>query len=1216
MFPQNMKMCISFYKIADENVKAKGCTRTDESAQGMPYIKRIELKGFKSFGPQTVKVNLDKGFTAITGPNGSGKTNIMDACLFALGELSTRRLRAENAAKLIFYGSEKSGFEKSKMAKVVIQFDNADCVMPVDTTTVTVSREVYRNGISVYRLNGRRISRQHILEILSVAAISSASQNIIPQGTITRLTDITPPERRKIIEDLVGIAQYDAEKADAEEKLRTADISIRTAMGRIDEVQKRLDDLERERNQLQRSAFIQGEIKKFEAVIFSHEITQLNKKLEEAAVQADKAKTKADKLKEHREGLRAKRRGVEGEWRKLSSEVVEDGSSGVMKVQIRIGELKSKLTELNSKISSGQASLESLKRVGENNAEQYKNLHVGIQQNRLSVRKLRNEFDSLQGAIAAKDTEHGALAQETAQLWNNLGENSKKSRGIEVQIETHNKRLAFLRSEFTQAKTFVKASSGRLRELGARKERFTATLSEVEPSLAELEKVQKEQKVQLKTLEKTIEKRTLQKEAAEREITEAGKIANSAKEAVIEFVTQRELAETVAAEEKALRSIEELGDLGVITGVLGRLRNLIKIDRSYKKAIDAAAIGWLDALVVRDIDSAFMCTETLRRMKLGRVKIIPLQGVSGPKPFRTPVRDGVIGVASDFVKCDKNNEAAANYVFGDTVVVADDKVAFALSNEGYRAVTINGDLYEPGAFESGYYRAPIDFSTIIPSENAIKSLDEAVNALQMHLSQRGTDIASFQDEIERSKIEITRLSDAIGTLDREIIRVKRSVKRTQISVRRVDKFRTHIEKEIEAQRGSMNTYKTERGVIQKDLQKLQIKLADFRRKTDVSHIQELEVKREKLAEEIITLRQKLGSVQTELSTCQSQFDNVLRVGYKNSKIQLSKVEQQQRKVDKEVAEALQEREALKQEVAVQEKSRIELSNAVLSAREDSKKFTSQIDAIDSDLRSLDADYEQAEQLFNQLQLSLQTSRLQLTQYENQLRMLNYEKPLETTQKQVEEAATSTQMMRFELERIGAINQLAASHYAEQISRYRELSLRLNELEREKQAIVKFMDEIEGKKRRVFMDAFSKINTNLTKYFAKLTGGGNATLKLENPDEPFSGGIDMIVQFPDKPSIVVSGASGGERSVSAVAFIFALKEFTPTSFYVMDEVDAHLDAFHTTKLAELLLEESEKIQFIVITLKPEMVNKAQKVYGVYERNGVSAVISAKFAEATH
>jgi len=1182
----------------------------------MPHIKKIELKGFKSFGPKTVRVVLDKGFTVITGPNGSGKTNILDAVLFCLGELSARRLRAENAAKLIFHGSEKAGLEKAKRAKVIIQFDNSDGVMPVDTVTVTVSREVYRNGQSVYRLNGRRITRTHILEILSMAAISSVSQNIIPQGTITRLTDDNPMERRKIIEDLVGIAQYDAEKADAEEKLRVADISIRTAMGRIDEVQKRLDDLERERNQLLRCSFIQNEIKKFEAVKISHDIIQLNKKIEETSAQADKVRSKVEKFRELRNARRSKRREVEGEWRKLSSEMVEEGGSQVLKVQIRIGELKSKLTELTTKISSGQASLESLKRVREHDLEQRQSIRNEIRENRFEIRKFRGEHEKLQSQISAKEAEHETLAQEAAQLWGGLDENSKKIRQIEMQVDARYKKLAFLRSEYLRDKTAVQLSSSRLRELNERKERFAATLSEIENSLAELDKVQKEQKAQLKSLERTLERRTVQKETVSREISEAGKIAISAKEAVIEFVTQRELAETVAAEENALRSIEELGELGAISGVYGRLRKLIKVEKTYRKAIAAAAAGWLNALVVKDIDSAFTCTETLKKMKLGRIKIIPLQGASNPRALKIPERQGVSGVASAFVKCARNYKPAVNYVFGDTLVVSNDKTGFTLSSEGYRAVTVNGDLYEAGGgFESGYYRAPIDFSKIIPSENAIKSLDEAVKALQQHLSQRDNDITVFEEEIERTKIEIARLSDSVITLDREMVRVKRNVKRTQSNVRRVEKYCAKIEKEIETGKAQMGLYRSERSAIQKEIQKLQVELADLRKKTDVGHIQELEVKREKLAEEIITFRQHLGTVQTELSTLQSQFDNVLRVGYKNSKIQLSKVEQQQRKVEKEVAEALQERESLKQEISELEKSRVELSKAVFSAREEAQKFTTQIDAIDNELRSLDAEYEEADRLLNQLQLSVQTYQLQLQQHQSQLRQFGYEQPLETTEKQVEEATTSIRMMQFELERIGGVNQLALSHYAEQTSRYRELSLRLNELEREKQAIVQFMDEIEDKKRKVFMDAFEKINLNLKTYFSKLTGGGSAVLQLENPEEPFHGGIDMIVQFPDKPSIVVSGASGGERSVSAVAFIFALKEFTPTSFYILDEIDAHLDAFHVSKLADVLLEESEKMQFIVITLKPEIVNKAEKVYGVYERNGVSSVISAKFLEAT-
>ncbi len=1177
----------------------------------MPYIKKIELKGFKSFGPQTVKVNLDKGFTAITGPNGSGKTNIMDALLFSLGELSTKRLRAENSAKLIFHGSEKAGQDKAKMAKVVVQFDNTDGTMPVDTTTVTISREVFRNGQSVYRLNGRRMSRTHITETLSMAAISSISNNIIPQGTITRLTDLTAVERRKIIEDLIGIAQYDSEKTEAEEKLRAADISIRTAMGRIDEVQKRLDDLERERNQLLRYNFIQMETRKFQSIKISSEIAQLNLKINENTTQTEKVKEKVAKLKEQRDLRRNKRHDIEGEWRKLSGESVEQGGSEVLKVQIKIGELKSKLTELATKISSGQASLESFKRIKENNQTQRDTLQKEIRENRLKIRSARYELEKLNAQLSEKQASHEALAKETAQLWEGLDDNNQQIRALDNQTQEHLKRLAYLRSEYKQDKAALRLCMGRIKNLSVRKEKFLASQVEIEKSLVDLEQVQKDQKAQLKNLEHIIERKEIQKETVHKEISEAEKIASSAKDAVIEFATQRDLAATIAAEEKALRSIEEMGAVGAISGIHGRLRELIKMDRSFKKAIEAAATGWLDALVVENIDVAFTCTETLRRMKLGRIKIIPLQGAINLKNKAPPKREGITGPLSSFMKYDNIFEFAVNYVFGDTIVVSNDKIAFALSNEGYRAVTVNGDLYEPGAFESGYYRAPIDFSTIIPSEGALKSLDEAVRALQTHLAQRGTDIVGIEEELENAKIEIVRLADSITTLDREIIRVKRGVKRTQFNVRHIDKYGGKLEREAASYKGRMAMFRNERNSIKNNLKKIQVEIANLRLKTDVSHIQEMEVQREKLGEEANTLRQRLGSVQTEIFTYQSQFDRVLRVSYKNTKIQLSRMDQQQEKLQKEVSEASLERDDIKKEAEELEKSRVSLANAVLSAREESKKFTGQIDVIDGELRLLDFEYEQTEKLLNQLNLGIQTTQLRLQNLQAQLKQFGYEQPLETSPRQVQDAETTIRMMQFEMERIGAINQLAAQHYAEQISRYRELSVRLNELEREKQAIVAFMDEIEAKKRKVFMNAFDKINASLTVYFEKMTGGGSASLKLENIEDPFSGGIDMLVQFPNKPSIIVSGASGGERSISAVAFIFSLKEFSPVSFYILDEVDAHLDAFHTTKLAETLLEEAEKTQFIVISLRPEMVNKAQKVYGVYERNGISNVVTAKF-----
>ncbi len=699
------------------------------------------------------------------------------------------------------------------------------------------------------------------------------------------------------------------------------------------------------------------------------------------------------------------------------------------------------------------------------------------------------------------------------------------------------------------------------------------------------------------------------------EIAQAEKIAESAREAVVEFATQREMAEKVATEENALRNIEELADLGVITGIHGRLKNLIQIKRQYKKALEATAVGWLDAMVVQNFDSAFMCAETLKRMKLGRIKIIPLEEMSEINSISTPRIRGVDGTASNFVKCRKKFEPAVSFVFGDTLVTKDDKTAFAASRNGHRTVTVNGDLYEAqGGFESGYYRAPVDYSSIIPSESAVKSLDEAVGALQRHLTKRESDISGFKEEIEGIRVELASLAETIVTLEGEIGRVRQNVKHTRKNIKRIEKHVSRINEKREEEKTQLGVLRAQRNSLKKEMENLREELAELRLKTDPARIQEMEIQREKLGEEIIEGRQIMGNTETNLATLQSKFGNVLKIGADNIRIQLRKLKKQISTVESEVEAAAKEKEALEEELLELGDSKEELSRTVLNAKQESKKFTVQIDDIDKKLQRLDSVYERSDRLYNELQLNFQTCELKLEQHNQRLQELGYDEPLPISQEQLETAESSLKLLRLELNRLGAVNQLSLDHYSEQASRYKELSIRMNELEKEKQAILAFMDEIERKKRAVFMEAFEKIDTSFRRYFTKLTGGGEAALILENPEDPFSGGMDMNVQFRNKASILVSGASSGERSVSAVAFIFALQDFMPAAFYLFDEIDAHLDPFHVSRLGDLLSEESMKSQFVVITLKPEMVSKAGKVWGIYERSGYSRVVSAKIKEA--
>ncbi len=1181
----------------------------------MPYIKKIELKGFKSFGPKTATVTLDKGFTVITGPNGSGKTNIADAVLFGLGELSARRMRAASLSKLIYHGYPDLQVKKAKTAKVVLQFDNFDNRLPVDTKTVTVSREINRAGQSIYRLNGRRISRGHILNILSMAGISPTGHNVVLQGAITRIAEISSHERRKMISDLVGIVQYDAEKAEAEEKLRAAEISIRTAMGRIDEVQKRVDDLERERNELLRYLFLKEEIKRFEAMKIFGDILEVQRKKADVTSKIEAVRSKVEKSRQLREQLRSQRHEAETEWRKLGSEMIEERGTRLLEVQYKIGEVRSKITELSTKIGAGTASLDGLKKVMENNIQKLEAIKHEIRDNRKEVRRLKRERERFLTEIAEKQAHYDKASDEAAQLRANLGENSKKIREVEEKLEKRTQELVDLRSNAIKSRTSLKVLTRQLNDLVRRKENFESNLSALKKSYADLKTVHKEQIKSSKNLERTIERRLAQEESVKLEIAQAEKIAESAREAVVEFATQREMAEKVATEENALRNIEELADLGVISGIHGRLKNLIKIKKGYRRALEATATGWLDAMVVQNFDSAFMCAETLKRMKLGRIKIIPLKEMSEIHSISTPQMRGVDGTASNFVKCSKKFEPAVSFVFGDTLVTKDDKTAFAASRNGHRTVTVNGDLYEAqGGFESGYYRAPVDYSSIIPSESAVKSLDEAVGALQRHLTKRESDISGFKEEIEGIRIELASLAETIVTLEGEIGRIRQNVKHTRKNIKRIENHVLRINEKREEEKTQLGILRSQRDSLKKEMENLRGELGELRLKTDPARIQETEIQRENLGEEIIEARQSMGNTETNLATLESTFGNVLKIGADNIRIQLRKLKRQISTVESEVEAAAKEKEALDEELLELGDSKEELSRTVLNAKQESKRFTVQIDDIDKKLQRLDSVYERSDRLYNELQLNLQTCEMKLEQHNQRLQELGYDEPLPISQEQLETAESSLKLLRLELNRLGAVNQLSLDHYSEQASRYKELSIRMNELEKEKQSILAFMDEIERKKRAVFMEAFEKIDGSFRRYFTKLTGGGEAALILENPEDPFSGGMDMNVQFRNKASILVSGASSGERSVSAVAFIFALQDFMPAAFYLFDEIDAHLDPVHVSRLGDLLSEESMKSQFVVITLKPEMVSKAKKVWGIYERSGYSHVVSAKIQEA--
>jgi len=1175
----------------------------------MPFIKKIEVNGFKTFGRKTTLI-FDKGFTAITGPNGSGKTNIIDAVLFALGEMSARKLRATSFSNLIFHGGLNSNSKKK--AKVVIQFDNSDGRLPIDTTTVTVSREIDQEGHSTYRINGRKVSRAYALEILSMAGIAPDGHNVILQGTLTRLAEISSQERRKIIEDAIGIAQYDDEKAKAQKKLESANIAIKTAMGQVGEVQKRIEALERERNDLMRYNFILDEIKRLEAVKLSKKIIDNQKKADELSEKISNLQRKLEELRRRREDLRSMRHQIEQDLRRYSLEQSEDKRNQILQIEVRIGKLRSRLGELTSKVSSGKSILDDLRKSKIDVERRIEIVKKEMAELKGKIKQLTLERDSIIKELAEKQSVYDAVSGEIDDVRSKLEEKNREISEAEHLLEKIRVEATKVQSEQAKSQSKIDVYSERLRNLQDKKRALSSSLKRLEEAFKDLQNIRKEQESQLKNLRDILTRRTNRKSLIEMQIKEAGRVAEIAQEAVVEFKTRKDILEKFDTEEYALRYVEELGREGVIEGIHGRLRSLIRFSKRYERAVEAAASGWLNSLVVEDLNVAFTCVEMLRKTRLGRIKIIPLKGLTSNK--QSPLKaEGILGRLSDVVKCDEIYLPAVNFVLGDTLLVRDENTALNISRRGFRSVTLRGDLFEAGGgVESGFYRAPLDFSSFVPSESSLKALNKAVDALRKLLAAREEHVEDLEKEIIETQREITRLSHSLGRMAGEIKRVRKSIREARLNLDRAENNMKNIQNLLRKEEEMLKQCESRWTELSEEEARIRQKLVEMKKRISLAELQEKEKRRGEIGNVIIALRRQESKLETALSSLQLRFE-MMRKELESLYSRKERISKQIRLKENEIKRASENQVEIQGEIEKLEKERDELSVFLSSMKGDAEKLTLQIDEIDRKLRVVEEEYEKTDALLDEARLNMQTLSLQMSRYLDQLNSLGYEKPLAASSVSIEKLDETLEIMRSELSKIGAVNQLASKQYEEQISRYKELSLRMNELEKERMAIIKFIKEIEQKKYNVFMEAFNKVNEKLDKYFSKLTGGGNAALKLENPNDPFSGGVDMVVQFVGKPPILVSGASSGERSVAAVAFLFALQEFTPASFYLFDEIDAHLDAFHVERLGELLAEEADKSQFIVVTLKPEMVSKADRIYGVYGRDGVSYVVSTTFKE---
>ncbi len=1178
----------------------------------MAFIKRIDIRGFKTFSKR-VSVSFDRGFTVITGPNGSGKSNILDALKFALGELSPKELRGQSLSDLV----HKSQGEGARTAYVAVQFDNSDRKIPVESDLVTISREFSKGGEGVYRLNGRRLSRKQVQDILSSADIQVTGFNLIAQHAITRLAEIGTEERRRILEGLIGIGVFETKKAEAKEQLQQADLNLKVAAARVDEVRQRVEQLERERNDLLRYTLLKSEVSTQQARILSGQIAGLEAKRSSILSMLEDEQRELEDVRRERDSLTHQRAKVEDERRRFEEKTVNQGNQELFEIERRIAEASGEVVKAKTEAETAMTILATRTKQQASLAKETEEMDANIKQLAASVRSLSARKSGLEEEFDKSSATAEKLTQTLKTSRESLAEDLKKLEAVQDEIDGLERELARLTATSKGSSTKLDLTAGHLQTLESRQQEFGQLADELKKRTREMERLEKGEEKRLQTIEEKAKEYTELKEQRQKEIEEAFDVAKRARVTVIEFNTQRNLAENFQAEERAIQRIEEMADEGGLNGVVGRLGDLVKFNEEYSKAVEAASAGWMRALVVKDLGVAIKCVESLKRTKLGRVKIIPLEDLElKDREMDYEEKRGIVGPLSTVIRSDKAVVQAVQFVFGDTLLATNQRAAFLSAATGQRCVVTSGDLYEPGGgLESGYYRAPFDITAIVPRSAALEGLEKTVKSLESIVQRQRSDIDRLEEEIDRLREDRVSASKTREALTKEVDVARRSLEHTrsrlQETRRRIDSLRNSIEREkllLDEITEKQSEMKRRLAALEEQRDRLKIES----RRASVS---ELERERDRLVGETEALLREKLDLESKLASYQSTLDT-LRPGHDQVRIQLRSLESEIRKEEARVKEANEKAETLQQGMKEMEAEKERLVGSLGAVGEERKKYEGQFAEIEKNLRSLlermdplNSSVMEMKAGLREVETQVSMLRSQLQMLRSQLQSLGFETALEVAPELTREAEDLKRVLQNELDGIGAVNQLAVQQYENHKDGYKQLSVRINELEREKLAIVDFMNELDRRKRENFMSAFNRVNETFQQLFSEMTGeDGHGRMVLENPDDPFAGGLDVLLQFPGKPELTMGSASGGEKSVATVCYLLALQQIHPMPFYVMDEIDAHLDVLNTKRLATLVRSRSRGSQFIVISLKDSTISRAERVYGVYSEKGMSQVIS--------
>ena len=1189
-------------------------------------LKSLELQGYKTFAS---KANFEfaSGITAIVGPNGSGKSNIADALRWVLGEQSYALLRGKKTEDMIFNGSEHRA--RGSMASAHILFDNTEGWLPVDFTEVGMTRRAYRDGHNDYLLNDQQVRLRDLNELLSASGLADRTYTIMGQGLVDASLALKAEERRKLFEEAAGVGLYRIRREEALKRLENTKRNLERVLDIMSELEPRLRGLERQAKRASNYLTAQADLKVILREWYGYHWHKAQQELTDAleAVKVQDARlqearkahatTQAEynAFRERLSGLRTQLNA----WHRQSSELHSQREEVSRELAVMEERRRALLASQTSALADQERASDEEKVARERLAE----MEQEVARLNSEYAEAQKQYEQVQQSLQNKQSERTSLEERLESAREQIERQNTQRAESQARLDELKSRLESLDARLVATNKEIETAEAGAREAGAKYAQVRAVRENAESVLKQAEAKEEQSKQEIERLEN--EQRTKNEERT-RLLSEHTRAKTQ-----LEVIEQAE--QSLVGYAEGARFLLEAAQQLKLRGTHGALSSALDVPAEYELAVAAALGDTLDAVMV-DVNEIEEALRLLEADDASRAVLLPLNG-SSQAALVKPADDGCLGVASELVRVSGELSDAVKLILGQTLIVRDRVTARRLLQDlpaHARIVTLRGEVFRG----DGLIVAGKSASTSLSRPRQKRELSETLSTLGSQIEGLNRDVESLSAQIQRAQGELAEAS--------------RDVREARVRVDAAEESEKQVGAESDAKQRELEWQKSRQVQLQVEADEAQSGQKDLTEFLIVVESESVKTQEELQAMSAQLNEMDLGEAQSQASYWST------RVAVAEKALEDARLRQDERAREAEKFDLRQSELTTRLNSAESSLGGLDVDKAALYERE--AELLKQIEVLQVDVEPAERELEtaeveetrlqdveanaqralaSAERLHGQVQLdkvrkqeALENLRSRITD-DFGLVMFEYADdvagpvplPLDGM---IEELPVITEIapdlegqltrQRTQVRRMGPINPEAKQEFDQESERYSFMHTQVDDLRKAEEDLRQVIAELDELTRQEFSKTFDAVDKQFRAMFTRLFGGGSARLALTDPDNLVDTGIEIEARLPGRREQGLALLSGGERSLTAVALVFALLKVSPTPVCVMDEVDAMLDEANVGRFRDLLLELSKETQFIVITHNRNTVQVADVIYGItMGRDSASQMISLRLDQVT-